>query len=108
VVFASAWDAALFAAGPPSVFTLDPKGELRVDPERTREAWLLVGERDGTVPTGREEAHFVLRDRVTGLRMYLLVTHPELATRQTRAEATRYPDHASAVAKAAEQWAPRG
>lgn len=100
MTFASDFDARLFAEGPPAVFTLDPSGKLRVDPERTREGYLLVGS-----PEGREEGHYVLTDRATGLRMYMLVSHPVLAECQPRADVRRHPTYASAVDEAVQQWA---
>lgn len=99
-LFASAWDEQLFLAGPPTLFSLDPKGYVRADPERTREIYLVVGPLEG-----RDPGHFVLKDRATGLRMYVLVSHTTLATAQPRADVTRYPDYASAVAETVEQWA---
>lgn len=98
--WASAWDEELFRYGPPSMFTLDPKGFLRADPERTRECYLLIG-----APEGRDPGHFVLTDRVTGLRMYTLVSHAALAECQPRADVRRFPDFASARAETVEQWA---
>jgi hypothetical protein len=97
--FASPFDERLFHEGPPALFTLDPSGRLRVDPERTREAYLLV------TPTGRDPGHFVLADRATGLRMYVLVSHTALATCQPRADVIAHPDYASAVADTVAQWA---
>ena len=97
--FASPFDERLFHEGPPAMFTLDPMGRLRVDPERTREGYLLVG-----APEGREAGHYVLVDRATGLRMYTLVSHPVLATCQPRADVHRHPDYASAVTEAMKQW----
>jgi hypothetical protein len=98
--FASAWDEQLFERGPPTLFSLDPKGFLRADPERTREIYLLVGPLEG-----RDPGHFVLKDRVTGLAMYVLVSHATLATAQPRADVTRFPDYASALAETVQQWA---
>lgn len=98
--FASWWDRRLAAEGPPAIFTLDPRGDLRVDPERTREAELLVG-----VPDRREPAHYVLTDGVTGVRLYLYVTHPLLATCQPRGTVERFPHPRLAIAQAVEQWA---
>ena len=98
--FASAWDEELYQSGPPTLFSLDPKGLLRADPERTREIYLLVGPL-----AGRDPGHFVLRDRVTGLAMYVLVSHAALATAQPRADVTRHPDAVSAIAETEKQWA---
>ncbi len=98
--FASPFDERLFEEGPPALFTLDPAGRLRVDPERTREGYLLLGD-----IAGRDPGHFVFTDRATGLRIYALVTHPALAECQPRASVLGYRDYASAVRHAAEQWA---
>lgn len=100
--FASGWDSALAAEGPPAIFTLDREGRLRVDPERTREVLLL-----GPLTGPREAAHYVLTDTVTGVRMYLFVSHPQLAERQPRGTAERFPDGASAVAHVRAWWAER-
>lgn len=103
--FASAFDAALAQAGPPAIFTPDPAGRLRVDPERTRELVLLLGE----LPGGPlEPAHYVLTDRVTGVRMYLFVTAPVLAERQPRGEVERVTDGATALARVREGWLSAG
>lgn len=98
--FASDYDARLAIEGPPSLFTLDPSGKLRVDPERTRESYLLVGS-----PEGREDGHFVLTDSVTGLRLYLYVTHPALALCQPRGVVVRYPDATAALVDVHAPWA---
>lgn len=98
--FTSDFDERLFHEGPPAMFTLDPMGRLRVDPERTREGYLLVGS-----PEGRDPGHYVLTDRATSLRMYALVSHSVLATCQPRADVRRYADYASAIAEAMRQWA---
>jgi hypothetical protein len=97
--FSSDFDARIFRDGPPAVFMLDGRGELRVDPERTREIELLAG-----LPADKEVAHYVLTDRATGVKMYVLVTHPSLAELQPRAEARRVADFASGAAEVAEQW----
>lgn len=97
--FASAWDAALYSSGPPSVFTLDPKGFFRVDPERTRECELLLG-----IPTGRSPGIWVLTDTVTQVRMVLVVTHETFATAQPRGGVSAFPDLSSARTYAMEQW----
>ncbi len=98
--FASAWDAALAKDGPASIFTLDPKGLLRADAERTRE----VGLEQGALPNVGA-SHWVVVDRATGVKMYLLVTHPALAERQLRADARLVADGVVARAEVADQWA---
>jgi hypothetical protein len=111
VVFASVFDAVMFREGPPALFTLDPRGELRVDPERTRE--ILLQEPSAAGLTSWEDAPrspgtWVLRDRATGLRMVVVVTHAWLATLQPRAEATPAGDFAQALAEVRAQWAGSG
>ena len=54
----------------------------------------------------REPGHYVLTDTVTGLRMYLLVTHPLMAEKQPRGTVERFDDYAPAVEAAGKQWAP--
>ncbi len=98
--FASGWDRALAASGPPTVFTLDPRGELRADPERTRECELLVG-----LPEPREPAHYVLTDTRTGVALYLFVTHPALAECQPRGVVQRYSSARDAIDQTMKQWA---
>lgn len=98
--FASEWDRQLAESGPPSVFTLDPRGELRVDPERTRECELLVG-----LPAPRDQAHYVLTDSLTGVRLYLYVTHPALAECQPRGTVRRCSSAREAIEETMEQWA---
>lgn len=97
--FASAWDEALAADGPGTIFTLDPKQLLRADAERTREIGLEHG---ALANLGAH--HFIVTDRATGVLMYLFVTHPTLAEHQLRADARRVPDLDSAVREVAGQW----
>ena len=98
--YASAWDEALAANGPATLFTLDPKGLLRADAERTRE----VGLEHGALPnTGG--LHYVAVDRATGVKMYLYVTHPTLAEKQLRADAHIVADGAAARDAVSAQWA---
>lgn len=101
--FASAWDEALASAGPATIFTLDPKGLLRADAERTREVGLTLG-----VLAHQGAYHYIVTDRVTGVLMYLYVTHPALAERQLRADAVQVPDAATAIREVNGQWEGRG
>ena len=95
--FASPFDERLYRHGPAAIFTLDPRGELRVDPERTREIHLLA---DLPAEAPLDPAAWVLTDRATGLRMVLVATHPDLATLQPRADAVRAADFEEALALA--------
>ena len=80
MTFASPYDEACFRLGPAAIFTLDPRGHLRVDPERTREIYLVQPE---FTPCG--PGFYVLTDRATGLQMLMVVTHSALAELQPRA-----------------------
>ena len=100
MTFASLYDAAAFHEGPPAVFTPDPRGNLRVDPERTRELWLLSPN-----PEGRDAAVYVLTDHANGVKMVLATNCPALLTSLPRAEAHRALDYGSARAETMEQWA---
>lgn len=100
--FASPFDAELARVGPPAIFTVDPTGRLRVDPERTREMVMVLG----ALPAGPPEpAHYVITDRATRVRMYLFVTAPAFAERQPRADAERVPDAATAMERVRAAWA---
>ncbi len=100
--FASAWDEALAVQGPATIFTLDPKGLLRADAERTREIGLEHGSLANAGPH-----HYLLKDRATGVLMYAFVTHPTLAEAQLRADAAPVPDALTAQQAVAGQWATR-
>ena len=97
--FNTAWDEACFHQGPASLFTMDHKGWFKVDPERTREIWLLLGPLERQEPT-----HWGLTDAKTGLRLYLCATHPELALRQARGEVQRFESGEEALAWVGESW----
>ncbi len=108
MVFASVFDSVLFREGPPAMFTLDPRGELRVDPERTREILLMEPTVAGLASwedAPRSPGTWILRDRATGLRMLVVVTHAWLATLQPRAEVTQVEDYEAARAMVRAQWA---
>ncbi|GDX82140.1 hypothetical protein LBMAG42_39510 [Deltaproteobacteria bacterium] len=100
MTFASLFDAASFHEGPAAVFTPDPRGNLRIDPERTRELWLL-----NPNAQGREAAVYVLTDQATGVKMVLATNFPKLLDSLPRADVRRVSDYASARAEAMQQWA---
>jgi len=99
--FNTDWDEQLFFHGPASIFCVDHKGWLKVDPERTREIWLVTG------PLPRAAVgHFVLTDSATGLCTYLCTTHPDLALRQPRGTAREFSTGQEAWAHAQARWQP--
>lgn len=103
--FASTFDERCFHEGPAAIFTHDPRGNLRIDPERTREMWLVVPE-----PHAREAAVYLLRDATTGVQMLLATNAPALVLAQPRGVVERQPDYDSALATQRSQWpvAPTG
>ena len=93
LAFCTDFDRALADGGVPGLFTLSPDGELRLAPDRTREAWdRLEG------PPRRAEAHALLRDRATSFVQYVLSTSPDLLIGHPRAEVAFYPCQADALA----------
>ncbi len=99
MTFASHYDEDSFHHGPPALFSPDPRGNLRIDPERTREMWLLVPE-----ASGHEAAVYVLTDRASGVKMVLATNCPALVLALPRAAAKRVADYASARSETMEQW----
>ena len=97
--FNTAWDEACFHHGPASLFTMDHKGWFKVDPERTREIWLLLG----TLPR-QEATHWGLTDSRTGLRLYLCATHPALAQHQPRGSVQQFATGEEALAWVNDSW----
>ncbi len=107
MVFASVFDSVLFREGPPALFTLDTRGELRVDPERTREILLMepsVAALASWEDAPRSPGTWILRDRATGLRMLVVVTHAWLAALQPRADASLIEDYETARSTVRGQW----
>lgn len=103
--FASTFDERAFHDGPAAIFTPDPRGNLRIDPERTREMWLQLPE-----PHAREAAIYLLRDAVTGVQMLLATNAPAFVLSQPRGVAERQPDYDTALSRQRSQWsvAPSG
>lgn len=99
MTFASKYDEAAFFHGPPAVFLPDPRGNLRVDPERTRELWLEVPE-----PAGGEGGVYVATDRATGVKMVIASNAPALVAALPRVTVVKAADYASARAEVAAQW----
>lgn len=100
--FADTFDRVLALNGPPAVFSLTADGELRLHPDRSREAW---GDRDpSTVPF--ETCHCLYRDRATGFVQYLRVTSPALCAEHPRADIWRYESEEAALAALARAGRP--
>lgn len=98
--FCDHFDRHLAEAGPPALFVLNAKDELRIAPDRTRDAWqrLPAAPGGGVRPPPYQVCHCLLRDRATGWVQYVLATAWELVQDHPRAEVERYPDQASALA----------
>jgi hypothetical protein len=89
--FGDPFDEQLALQGPPAIFTPTPKGELKLDLFRTRDAW----QRTNGVPA-HEVCHCLFRDHATGYVQYVLATSPELCAPE-RADVARYPSAAAAL-----------
>ena len=90
--FCDDWDRQLAESGPPALFTQDPDGQLRLAPDRTRDA-----RRHSTGPFEPGLRHCLFRDRATGLVHYGLSTSPGLCNGHPRLEVRVYPDQESAL-----------
>ena len=91
--FCDPFDAALAASGAPALFTVDHHGRLRLDADRARDALSRLES-----PPAPEPALYLMRDRSTGWVQLVLVSAPAMAEAHPRADATRYPDAARALA----------
>lgn len=67
--FGDLWDRALALQGPPAIFTIDPRGQLRLNPERTRDHARQV---EDAGPAG--PVHALIRDRASAYVMYAFAT----------------------------------
>lgn len=91
--FADPWDRALARSGPAALFTVGPRGQLRVAVNRTRDQ----GKRaDASRP--RRPCHCLFRDRATGWVQYVLATSPALVEAHPRADIVEYADQEAALA----------
>ena len=90
--FADPFDRALARTGPPGLFTLDPKGQLRLAATRSRDQT-----KRATAPLHHEPCHCLFRDTATGWVQYILVTSPALCDTHPRAEIRRFSDQPSAL-----------
>jgi hypothetical protein len=91
--FCSSFDEALAHSGPAGVFLADREGRLRLDADRTRDAWERAR---GPHPHGW--TWVLARDRATGFTNLLLVTSPTLMPSHPRADLLAFPDRESAAA----------
>lgn len=89
--FCDPFDAAL-AAVLPAIFTVDADGRLRLDADRSRDAWARCAG-----PPGFEPCDCLFRDRATGWVQYALVTSPALCEAHPRADIARYPSVEAAL-----------
>jgi hypothetical protein len=92
VPFSDAFDRSVAVYGPAALFTIGPRGQLRLALNRSRDQ----GKRAAPV---REKApcHCLFRDRTTGYVQYVLATSPALCAEHPRADIRRYPDQRAAL-----------
>lgn len=105
--FCDPFDRAMAERGPPAVFTLTADGELRLHPDRTRDAWQrLAGAGTPSQAPPHAACHCLLRDHGTGWVMYALVTSPALCASHPRADLWRYDTEEEALAALARAGRP--
>ena len=88
IPFRSEIDRQLAKAGPPAVFTLDARGQLQLDPARTRESWDRLETEMSQAPF--ESCPCLFRDRKTGWVQFVLTTSPTLCKTHPRADVLRF------------------
>ena len=102
--FGTSFDAAL-AHALPAIFTLDADGELRLNLDRTREAWDRHTAAGHPAPA-LDEVHALLRDRATGWVLYAQAGAWALLADHPRADVLRFPNEAAARAALADLGRP--
>ncbi len=95
--FGTRFDAALARRGPPAWFTVDAGGELRLAPNRTRDAWDRLPPEAGSGALPLEWCHCLVGDRATGWVQYVLVTAPGLCREHPRAVIQRFETQRAAL-----------
>lgn len=93
VPFSDPFDRSLAAAGPGALFTIGPRGQLRLALNRSRDQ----GKR-AVADRPKRPCHCLFRDRATGFVQYVLATTPALCEAHPRADIQRYPDQPAALA----------
>lgn len=86
--FRSEIDRQLAQKGPPAVFTIDARGQLQLDPARTRESWDRL--ETEMVKAQFESCPCLFRDRKTGWVQFVLTTSPTLCQAHPRADILRF------------------
>lgn len=94
LAFSSSYEAAVFDGGVPALFTVNARGELRLDVVRTNDAW---GRLHPAEPA-RRPAHCLLRDRATGWVQYVLVSSVDLVAEHPRMDLAVFETQAEALA----------
>ena len=85
VPFSDPFDRSVAIHGPAALFTIGPRGQLRLALNRTRDQ----GKR--AVPSRpKEPCHCLFRDRATGYVQYVLATSPTLCVSHPRADVRVY------------------
>jgi len=90
--FSDAFDRSVATDGPAALFTVGPRGQLRLALNRSRDQ----GKR-AALARPRTPCHCLFRDRATGFVQYVLATSPALCEAHPRADIQRYPDQQSAL-----------
>jgi hypothetical protein len=91
--FGDLWDRALALEGPPAIFTLDPRGQLRLNPERTRDHGRRVAD-----PGPAGPHHGLIRDRATGFVLYAFATGAGLLQSSDRDDIRLFDSQPAALA----------
>ena len=82
--FRSVLDQRIALEGPAALFTLDARGQLQLEPARTRESWDRL--EDILASTRLVACPCLFRDRHTGWVQFILATSIDLCVQHPRAE----------------------
>ena len=93
IPFADAFDLEIARAGPVALFTLDPRGQLRLALNRSREQ-----RRHAPGDHPRAVCHCMFLDRATRHRQYVLTTSPALCMDHPRADIETFESQQEALA----------
>lgn len=92
VPFSDPFDRGVATDGPAALFTIGPRGQLRLALNRSRDQGKRSAEE-----RPKSACHCLFRDRATGFVQYVLATSPALCMAHPRADIQVYTDQQSAL-----------
>ena len=90
--FSDDFDRTMASEGPAALFTIDPRGQLRLALTRSRDQ-----SKRSSPDRPKTPCHCLFRDRATGFVQYVLATSTALCVSHPRADIERYDDQQAAL-----------